>query len=361
MAEGVALSGVPPERERYALIDALRGAAAMGVVIAHVSSNAFRSVISPPLPLWFTELCAFGNYGVYVFFMLSGFVIAHNLAAIELTAKNAARFFLRRSIRLDPPYWIVISLVLLSRPLAAMVGVRDAGMPSWREVVTNVLYLQEFFGEAHILGVFWTLCLEVQFYVAFAAIGCVARVLSRRWQSDAPGLALYVGLWGLGVLTAGGLVPSLPGLFLTRWQLFFAGVVTYWVVRRRPGASPLLLAVLVGLGVTVGPEDPRQAVVVALTSLGLVLAARQGWLTRWSFGRAAQFLGQISYSLYLTHVISGVRVVRVIVNRLTHSVSPAIGLSLMFVGVLLSVAFAAGFYVVVERRFHQLSRKVTLT
>src|SRR5262245_16766245 len=91
---------------RFLYIDALRGIAALLVVWSHIDmGNHTRELLDrmPAVPRWIVE---HGFVGVAIFFVLSGFVIAHSVERNEVTWRYLGRFMLRRSIRLDPPYWI---------------------------------------------------------------------------------------------------------------------------------------------------------------------------------------------------------------------------------------------------------------
>ena len=67
-------------RERYVFIDALRGFACLGVLVYHLF---FNTVMIEPIklafPAFILKLVSYGTYGVQIFFVLSGFVIAHSL------------------------------------------------------------------------------------------------------------------------------------------------------------------------------------------------------------------------------------------------------------------------------------------
>lgn len=54
-------------------------------------------------PSWVASVLDHGNLGVAVFFVLSGFVIAHSLHGVRVTPSVVGRLMLRRSLRLDPP------------------------------------------------------------------------------------------------------------------------------------------------------------------------------------------------------------------------------------------------------------------
>ena len=64
-------------------------------------------MLTSVLPLSLPKILRHGDLGVEVFFVLSGFVIAHQRGR-PITPAFAGRFALRRAIRLDPPYYFTI-------------------------------------------------------------------------------------------------------------------------------------------------------------------------------------------------------------------------------------------------------------
>ena len=91
--------------ERLLFIDGLRGVAALAVLFYHFYYNSpYLETFDALLPRWLCWLFGKGWMGVEIFFVISGFVIAHSLGKDRVTPKYAAGFILRRSIRLDPPY-----------------------------------------------------------------------------------------------------------------------------------------------------------------------------------------------------------------------------------------------------------------
>jgi peptidoglycan/LPS O-acetylase OafA/YrhL len=85
----------------------LRGIAASGVLLYHLSvvSMMMLEAYRATSPFWLRHLFGLGSQGVTLFFVLSGFVIAHSLRHDSLSLQSLARFILRRQVRLDPPYW----------------------------------------------------------------------------------------------------------------------------------------------------------------------------------------------------------------------------------------------------------------
>jgi peptidoglycan/LPS O-acetylase OafA/YrhL len=88
---------------RFKFVDALRGIAAVSVVLFHLKEGKHIPNLYALMPKWLQTLFDHGVLGVSIFFVLSGFVIAHSLYKQHVTLRLAGRFMLRRSIRLDPP------------------------------------------------------------------------------------------------------------------------------------------------------------------------------------------------------------------------------------------------------------------
>jgi peptidoglycan/LPS O-acetylase OafA/YrhL len=65
--------------KRFLLVDALRGIAAMSVFVFHLQAGHHVDLIMGVLPAWLAVILKYGYLGVAIFFVLSGFVIAHSL------------------------------------------------------------------------------------------------------------------------------------------------------------------------------------------------------------------------------------------------------------------------------------------
>ena len=86
--------------QRFPFVDALRGFAALFVVLHHASQGSHVTGLMAHLPTWVPHVLREGDVGVAVFFVLSGFVISHSVARSRVTLPFVGRFMLRRSIRL---------------------------------------------------------------------------------------------------------------------------------------------------------------------------------------------------------------------------------------------------------------------
>ena len=116
------------------------------------------------LPGLITAPLSRGYLGVQVFFVLSGFVIAFSQRDTFVTLRYLGNFALRRSLRLDPPYWATIFAVIALNYVARRAG--QSGLeplPSWPVVLANMAYLHDLLGLQQIVAVSWTLCIECIF------------------------------------------------------------------------------------------------------------------------------------------------------------------------------------------------------
>jgi peptidoglycan/LPS O-acetylase OafA/YrhL len=151
-----------------------------------------------------------GDIGIAVFFVLSGFVISHSVARSRVTFPFVGRFMLRRSLRLEPPYWLAIALVICFAHLSARVlPGKELTSFSAGQIAAHIFYLQEMLGYPHINIVFWTLCQEVQFYLVYVLLLALSRNdPAQPMQGRATALTFAVAalislLWPLGILTDG--------------------------------------------------------------------------------------------------------------------------------------------------------------
>lgn len=315
---------------RIPFLDALRGIAALGVVLYHYGERI--------------DWGNFGNMGVPMFFVLSGFVIALSVGhAPPVSAGYLGRFALRRALRLDPPYWLSMAAVIVIGLAAAHFLGQNVKPTTWPQVFTHLFYLQTFAGYEHLMVIYWTLCYEVQFYLVLIPL----LWLGNRFNAVVPIVA------ATALLSLADRHFEVTGIaFMGRfWFCFAAGAFTYWATTgvMRPGHLLTALALIGVMGaVTLDPY----AVTTTVTAATLYAVITFG---RADAGSSAplQFLGRISYSLYLTHLIGGWLVLTLALRYLPPWAALALGVAA-------SIVTAWLFYVVVERPAVKLSRRVRL-
>ena len=341
-----AVSDLPPAasvrkagNERWVALDALRGIAAVWVAWYHF----YRFSPLPDVlrlskwPRWFL---LHGYLGIEIFFVLSGVVISLSIMDERISAPYALSFAVRRSIRLDPPYWITLALACVIRT-----AVGTPPPPS--SVVAHIFYLQNVLGIPNIVPQFWTLCYEIQFYlVLILLVGCAQKGGKFvGWLAAVAPLAASLVLVTLG--------RTDPGWFLNYWYAFALGVGTTAVIRKR--ISPATWAIFTGLVLLLGFVLGRVEVIcVAVTSFVIGFAGLAGKLGRWSGGPVFQYLGRISYSLYLLHFV-GTAFARIAAVR-ADSVWE--GFLVFVIATLIAIGCAELLYRFVESPAHKLSRRL---
>jgi len=275
--------------KRLKFVDGLRGVAAVMVMLYHQVGRTSVGALTHR-----------GYLGVAIFFVLSGFVITAVVGARPISAGFLGRFALRRMIRLDIPYWLNIVVALALMVLAARMGVPQ---PSIRlaQVAAHLVYLQEILGYAEISRVYWTLCLEVQFYLALILLLWCAQIMRAQWSWF---IAVFLALMGVSVLANMNWIPTPAGLMFPYWWAFALGALCYWTLTNRVSVGCLVGAALVVAFTAAGRHGDWRLTACATTCF-LFLAWRRNAMDRWLADRVSQFLGRISYSLYLCHPIIG--------------------------------------------------------
>ncbi len=345
---------------RLAFIHGLRGFAALAVAVFHCyDSTPVADHVSATMPSLADHVVRRGFLGVDLFFVISGFVISLTLFGRLATFGEFGRFFLRRQLRLDPPYWTAIALsvgsALVVNHLRPLTG---APVPSLGEIVAHLFYLQDFLGIKDIVGVFWTLCMEVQFYLFF---GAAILLFQRSSISGRTFGWAMLPLYLLSIACFWDLVPSLRGLFLPRWFEFFTGVVLFLSWRKQMTRTQLLVyqGALLLMVLINPPTDNGMAwlttTTVLVISIVFAIAAQTGGIKTWFDTPVLRYFGNISYSLYLMHAVVGIRLLKLVVRPGDSALQ---AWTLYAVGLLLSVAAADLVYRLIERPSMNLSHRL---
>lgn len=364
----------PQSKDRFVFIDGLRGVAALAVVICHVFVPYFchfAGHLISALPSWMSALAKRGELGVEIFFVLSGFVIAFSIRERAVTWQFAWKFALRRSLRLDPPYYLTLALTMIGLAYVAPLGLTGVldDMGGVRGVLLNMFYLQDIFSYPAPVAIAWTLCLELQFYLALVVLTrlsqtlaqSIARARGHRQSTDgtaesfiaSPMMLIYVPLVVISLWTW---YPNLEQFsFFGTWFRFFLGALVYWVISRRTPAG-WLLALVVAIGVLSAWAADERGMAALASALLIYIAARRGSLTVWLSGRWIQILGRISYSLYLMHVFVGVTMANYLWDMTGQTTPKAI----LCAVVAISMGLAGGYlmYRFVEVPSIDLSRRI---
>jgi peptidoglycan/LPS O-acetylase OafA/YrhL len=291
-----------PVKKRFEVLDAFRGLAALCVVVYHLNLVDSHS-----------ELAFFRGSSVFVqlFFVLSGFVLAHGYGFRE---GLGFRSYMRARVFRIYPLHLFMFLVFVLLECGKLAAYRFAGITfnylpftgatAPREVLPNLLLIHAWVPFADTLSFnfpSWSISIEFYLYVMLFLSTCV------------PGL-VKKGLWILiPVLTLWMLQDASPLLAREAlWGLscFFGGCAVYLVYRRldRPipaghWATALELAFVAAIIWVVQSDFPLRGLVATLLFYAtiLVFAFEAGAVSRFLATRPFQAAGRLSYSIYLTH------------------------------------------------------------
>jgi peptidoglycan/LPS O-acetylase OafA/YrhL len=282
-----------PSSGRLTELDALRGIAAAMVVVFHYT---WRYPIEYPDAPTVALRFFWGQYGVDLFFAISGFVI---FMTLDRTSR-AADFIVSRFARLFPPYWAAIIITTL---IVHATGETHL-MRTAADVALNFSMLQSFLFRDMVDGVYWSLAVELAFY-------CCMLGLWRLRGLDKIETLLFA--W-VGLKFLWWLFPDLPfriGMVLiVEYIPFFAiGLLAYRVRSGKRKWSQQIPVWLFGLAATVitQPEGATSNIVamgIYLCVSAVFVAMVEGRLGLLN-QRILLWLGAISYPLYLTHQFIG--------------------------------------------------------
>jgi len=313
---------------RLRALDGLRGLLALYILVGHEAP--FLGL--PAWAAWAGSILSHGRGAVELFFVLSGMVILRSLGK-GFTRVTARQFLLTRAGRLLPVYVIALLLAMVAlsagdpfRALPWLAGnsaARDIAEAVWPQpwfahVAAHITLTQGLMpaavlpdAEFTILGPAWSLSTEWQFYLVVAAILAyrrTGRVRSEDWRAFAA-VMMVIGV--IGVLLD--LLPAQwqPGrAFLPHEAWYFAfGIASHgFLISGRTRATWWWLLSLVGAVLLQWQQNPLTAAVVPLlwTACLICEAPRTPAvfrpLAKILHASTLQWLGRISYPLYLIHM-----------------------------------------------------------
>lgn len=316
-------------------MDGLRGIAIILVFLYHAYSDQWASFT--PYGASFDDIFLFryGEYGVPLFFLISGFVIAMTLEKCQ----SFRQFMLRRWLRLFPAMLIATVLILL---VSIVINQRPNGAPSIGDTVAGVLFIQPEFlallGYQHgmLETSFWSLFVEMKFYLVS---GLLYFTLGLRRM-----IIVLVGLF-FSFAIFQSVQSSLPDdvsqalarLFkYSDYQYYgwFAAGALFYQYHVSKALKYWGMGVIIGLLSARGLGGLLSGSMLFATGLVLLFAFSLNVtvLQRVLSNRLLLFFGFISYPFYLIHVsslISMIRQLNALVPWLPHWMLPIIPIGLI--------------------------------
>jgi peptidoglycan/LPS O-acetylase OafA/YrhL len=353
------MSGITvDDKHRLALVDALRCFACFWVVLFHLSEGNHIPTLLAAIPGWLKYMVFdAGHLGVPIFFVLSGIVMATTTSRVPMNNVNATNFVARRLVRLAPPYYAAIALGVAVIAVKHMLGQPGIEIPGVTAILAHALFLQDFLGIRNIITVFWTLCIEVQFYIFFAVLLWLADragegVTPKRRNLWIWGSALLALLWPAGIIHAIGW----KGGFIAFWFSFMAGVLCAQTLSGTKQSRYIAIGYC-ALALVIGLATKNSFTIAAgLTGLLFCFLVNRSTMLGFISSYPVQKIALISYSLYLFHSpVTGffMRVYRAFMP--TGLFSDALAAVLI---IATCIAFSAMAYLMFERPAIAWSRRI---
>jgi peptidoglycan/LPS O-acetylase OafA/YrhL len=405
----VPVAGGAAPKQRLAWLDALRGIAALAVVFDHLGPYLLAG-LRQHVYHWLDA----GQYGVFVFFIISGYIVP-----ASLERKGSVRtFWVSRVFRLYPLYLLAIGFAVLLWAVGrgSLLG---AGKDPQTSVLSSLLMMSNVLAGTNLPNVVWSLSYEMIFYLLLTALFIAGVHKRSSW---------YALTFGVAAVALGGLLPqqyfshrlSTPHLIAAVADLvLIAGLAAAVVLRGTPRLLGAALAGVVGVlllafnggwiypweGLAIlglmftgtalyraerGEYPWPRAIAVAVTTIGLGMAAgiwhshswgmsagaEALWERRWFFAfflagltfggglmlrhvrvpRWMAWLGLISYSMYLLHPLLVELYYHSPWGHQRHSVGAQLALYALFLVVLVAVSSVT--YLLVERPMQVAGRWV---
>ena len=299
---------------RLRLLDGLRIAAAIGVILYHYTGRYPSQVADFG---WFAYVTTYAAVGVYLFFMISGFVIL-----MTAWGRDLPNYIGSRVGRLFPTYWAAVLIagliVFALRPSFPADPAEDLGWDDW---ALNFTMVHSAFGAENSDGIYWTLYMELKFYVLIALFMLIGITRHR--------ILAFVLIWPvLGALAQQNGGDVLAEILMPHYApLFSIGMVLYLVHldgRFRPDTTLALGFNLAFMAYqSNGPYAAFMTRTDDITASGGIIAVILlfGVLTIWAFScTRLQYVrwgwlttaGALTYPLYLIHERLGWYVIEVL-------------------------------------------------
>jgi len=364
-------------------LDGLRGCAALLIVLLHVLQYVPRppTIVRQSIGAW-----SMLETGVELFFVLSGFLLFlpyARAAFIGGPIPSTKRFFQRRALRILPAYWASLAICVMVISLAGSASIGTTDIALHIALAHNLLSSTDM----SINGLYWTMAIEVQFYMILPLIATVlvSKIRSRNSSGviaiftglllvsavafaathvlhrlgggfarfvDAPDMFQYLPVFGVGIAASLGFVAATEGPWADRGSRGISRIIGV------TGLALLGFLVLVNqLAVhypyagTLIPEFTGVAYGAIL--LGVVL----GWQS-WERAlkrRWIRFVGMISYSLYIWNLVVLKNFVLPRVGGLVRGSVATILIGLVF-GVAVLIPLSLASYLAFERPFIGIRR-----
>lgn len=342
------------ETKRILSLDGLRAFAILMVLVSHfwmysISHNGLNRLFQS------------GWMGVDLFFVLSGYLITSILLKTRQSPTYFRTFYLRRTLRIFPPYYLLLVVVFVMLPLVHPLSERlkENGWMFW-------LYIGNFLFAAHgwqafrAINLTWSLAIEEQFYVLWPAL---IRLVNRRFGTICIAICVILPVLRFAMWEAHVGWMWLHVMMPLRADSFAWGALVALYPRRFAWASALIIpiGILTAAREYYQPDELVGTIgysMNAACAAGLISwALRDGHFARVLSWRPLRYIGEVSYGIYLYHALCFIAVTYLVHFHRTV----AGGLEQIAVVSAASLGVAAGSYHLFEQPILKLKDRLSIT
>ncbi|HWU33389.1 MAG TPA: acyltransferase [Marmoricola sp.] len=350
----------------------IRGLACVTVLVYHGLLTAVPEKATGIEHLFVLVLALTGRLSVLAFIILSGYLLGrHWRGGMNTTGlwKQYRQFMTRRSVRVLPPFYVALTLVVLAM---AFLGLNhadnthwDTGLPfTWQRVLTNYTMTTDVFNQVPLSHQLWTVPVEYHLYLLapFIVLGRTPRTL---------GIASAITVFGLIALDPGFTAPFFIAAYIGAfWTGLWRQRVTTIEFRTaaRTAAGVILISAILSpiafldksLNVTVRHYMVPEAIFALVFLPWLYYRDVMGGtdlLHKLVDLRFMRWLGEISFSLYLIHGLVLELTWRALISHHVHGHLLRV-VSIIGVGAITSLIAAVALYRWVEMPSERASRRI---
>ncbi len=312
-------------------VDILRGIAALAVCFFHLTGSSGLSKNT-------ANLGKYGFLGVEIFFVISGFIIPYSMYKAKYEIKAFGHFLGKRLLRIHPPYLATLFMTVLLIYLT-----RRSHLPPLPSIMSHTVYIDQLFHYEAISPIFWTLIIELQFYIFIGLFFFFINHKSIVVFISLIQILLIIFYFNSSNTLFGWIGFFILGIVLFRYKYIQLQALTFWLIVFQ---CALLIAYKVGIIESI-------AGVFAVLFINYI----EIYNSNKSYNSLLLFFGTISYSIYLIHWEFG----RTVVAITRHI--PILGHYDSFrvlIGMLSSILFASLFYYLIEKPSITLSKIISL-
>ena len=264
------------QKSHLAILDVLRAVAAISVCLFHFNRND-----DPTLTL--------GRYGVEVFFIISGFIIPLAMYWSSFRYRDSFNFLVRRGIRLYPLFAIIALTELVMNTVGSSLFGYSGGKTdlTWARAFFNFTLSCDLVGAEWYRTVFWTLAIEAQYYLCII-LTFPLLISKKTWVQ-----ILSLLLWIIPSFIAG------YGGTVFTWTAFFTiGILAFLLKQKLIKPTVYLVMTALAMYAHIHTRNETSAWIGLATALIIIYSPAIKC-------RPLVWLGSISYSLYITHLMIG--------------------------------------------------------